>query len=284
MKAEEKPEESVARQVELRASARFAVDAIAELLLVERGLKLQCRVLDLSEGGCRLHTEEKLPDGIHALVEVTFSIHGVPLRFSGYTQWIRAGNRVGIRFGEVPQRRRGVLKEVLEEIEEKKAIEVEKLVSVKKAEVERAIELPTAQRNAATRQSSRQNGALPAAVKAARDPSKLRAQPRYEVDDTAILYLVRSGSALRGRIQDLSQNGCRIHTEDPFPVGIYTRVEAEFQLQGLPFRLAGVTQAIYDERNVGVRFLDVSPRKREQLDQLMQEISERPRLGNRLMG
>jgi hypothetical protein len=46
----------------------------------------------------------------------------------------------------------------------------------------------------------------------------------------------------------------------------------------LPFRLGGVTQAIYDPFNVGIRFLDLSDRKREQLLQLIDEIekSEQP--------
>ena len=45
-------------------------------------------------------------------------------------------------------------------------------------------------------------------------------------------------------------------------------------MEGLPFRLAGVTQAIYDPFNVGIRFLDMSDRKREQLQQLIDEIRQ----------
>jgi hypothetical protein len=62
-------------------------------------------------------------------------------------------------------------------------------------------------------------------------------------------------------------------------VGIYTRVETEFLLEGLPFRLGGVIQAIHDRnrRLIGIRFLDVSARKREQLEQLIQEIEQMQR-------
>jgi hypothetical protein len=49
-------------------------------------------------------------------------------------------------------------------------------------------------------------------------------------------------------------------------------VETEFRIEGLPFRLGGVTQAIYDPFNVGIRFLDMSERKLEQLLQLIDEI------------
>ena len=47
-------------------------------------------------------------------------------------------------------------------------------------------------------------------------------------------------------------------------------------MNGLPFRLAGVTQAIYDPFQVGIRFLDVSERMREQLAELIEEIKDRP--------
>ncbi len=103
-----------------------------------------------------------------------------------------------------------------------------------------------------------------------------RAQSRHDVETSATIHLVNIRAAIQGRIVDLSAGGCRIRTEDTFPVGIYTRVEVEFRLQGLPFRLGGVIQAIHnrDRRLVGIRFLDVSDRKREQVEQLIHEIEE----------
>jgi c-di-GMP-binding flagellar brake protein YcgR len=116
------------------------------------------------------------------------------------------------------------------------------------------------------------------------DPSKpafssgrdRRAQSRHGVDTSAVILLINIASQVRGRILDLSVGGCRIHTNERFPVGICTRVEAEFHLEGLPFRLGGVIQAIHDQGRqlVGIRFLDMSVRKREQVEQLMKEIEE----------
>jgi c-di-GMP-binding flagellar brake protein YcgR len=94
------------------------------------------------------------------------------------------------------------------------------------------------------------------------------------VDTLATIFLVKIGSTLRGRIVDLSLSGCRIRTDDRFPVGIYTRVEVEFRLEGLPFRLGGVIQAIHDRNTVGIRFLDLSERKREQVLGLIGEIEQ----------
>jgi len=101
-----------------------------------------------------------------------------------------------------------------------------------------------------------------------------RKESRHTVDGTATLHLLDPGIRLRGRILDLSLDGCQFRTEDCFPLGIRSRVEIEFHLDGLPFRLAGVTQSIHKRHKVGVRFLSVSDRKREQIVELIAEIKE----------
>ena len=101
-----------------------------------------------------------------------------------------------------------------------------------------------------------------------------RKESRQTVDDSAEILLVNVGSRLRGRIHDLSMGGCQICTDSNFPVGIYTRVEVEFRIDGLPFRLGGVIQMIYDRKTVGIRFLDLSERKRQQISELVDEIAE----------
>lgn len=105
-------------------------------------------------------------------------------------------------------------------------------------------------------------------------PPERRSHNRLTVDDSSTIILVKIGSRLTGRIVDISIGGCRIRCQERFPVGIYTRVETEFRIEGLPFRLGGVVQAIHDHQTVGIRFLDTSSRKREQLEQLIEEINE----------
>ena len=72
-----------------------------------------------------------------------------------------------------------------------------------------------------------------------------RAQSRMTVDTSADILLINIGCHLAGRIQDLSVGGCRI-------------------------------QAVHDQHRqlVGIRFLDMSSRKREQVEQLIKEIEE----------
>jgi c-di-GMP-binding flagellar brake protein YcgR len=101
-----------------------------------------------------------------------------------------------------------------------------------------------------------------------------RLEARHGVETSAVIRLINLAADVQGRILDVSLGGCHIRTDSRFPVGIFRRVEVEFRIEGLPFRLAGVTQAIYDPFNVGIRFLDMSDRKREQLQQLIDEIRQ----------
>lgn len=95
---------------------------------------------------------------------------------------------------------------------------------------------------------------------------------RHAIDTSAAIRLIDLAADVHGHIVDISFGGCRIRTERRFPLGIFRRVEVEFRIEGLPFRLGGVTQTIHDPFNVGIRFLDLSDRKREQLLQLIEEI------------
>jgi hypothetical protein len=109
--------------------------------------------------------------------------------------------------------------------------------------------------------------------------SDRRGHSRHTVNSRAKVILVRIGSQVAGRILDLSLSGCRIWCDERFPVGIYTRIETEFCLDGLPFRLGGVVQAVHDRNTVGIRFLDMSSRKREQVEMLVEGLRGRDRKG-----
>lgn len=101
-----------------------------------------------------------------------------------------------------------------------------------------------------------------------------RACARCAVDSAASVFLLDVRSRIMGRVLDVSLGGCRIRSNERFPVGIYRRVEVEFTLDGLPFRLAGVVQSVHDRHTVGIRLLDLSDRKRAQLAMLIEELLE----------
>jgi c-di-GMP-binding flagellar brake protein YcgR len=318
-----------AQGLERRIMPRCALDEEAVLLLVGRGARVPCRIVELSLTGCRMRTRERLSAGGELRVEATFKVHGIAFRFGGAIEWAEDTGLVGIRFVELIPRRRDELIEVLCELEAEIAAKAETEASERRAADERASQeaekpatepadaVPFLERLWTTPleiQAKQPSGPVPAfqAAKVASQPvlrpilplaplagssqafriqsksqaateqparpakRERRVQSRHEVDTTADIFLINVGSRLSGRILDLSVGGCRIRTDERFPVGIYTRVETEFRLEGLPFRLGGVIQAVHDRdrRLVGIRFLDMSIRKREQLEQLIEEIEE----------
>jgi hypothetical protein len=101
-----------------------------------------------------------------------------------------------------------------------------------------------------------------------------RAHPRHEIHTKAAIFLVHTGFSQRGCILDLSLAGCRIHTDDRFLLCIYTPVETEFRPAGQTFRLGGVVQEIHEGDLVGIRFVNMSGRQREQLQQFIEEMKE----------
>jgi hypothetical protein len=259
MAAKAESEEVAAQPVEgreLRQAPRAGVDADASVLLVAQGERYDCRVLDLSLTGCRMHASAKFPGRAQARVEVSFKLRGIVLRFSGEIQWSDGRHKVGIRFAEMSSRRQEELGEVLVEVQAQNAAQA----------AERATEVQATAKPA-------EQPAITAAPKATIKRER-RTELRYEVNTSAMILLVKIGARVSGRILDLSRSGCRIQTDEAFPVGIYTRVETEFYAEGLPFRLGGVVQALHGKQDVGIRFLDTSERKMEQVDRLIVEIQE----------
>jgi hypothetical protein len=281
-----------------RAHPRYAVDEDSNLHLVSHGLSLKSHILDLSLEGRRLRLLEPYSVGKGTRVEVAFKVNGVAFRFAGLIQWTDQNRLAGVHFVDIIARRREQLAEVVNEMHRAAGARAAKELAERAA----AAEVEELTRNQATEKPNEQEavvaGSLPEVAMAKkdqlqktaqkdRDPREStlasnaqahekrdrRAQARHRVDTTAKVLLVRIGSKLRGQIVDLSMSGCRIRSDERFPVGIYTRVETEFHLEGLPFLLGGVIQTVHDPYNIGIRFLDVSLRKREQLEQLIAEIA-----------
>jgi hypothetical protein len=304
----ENVEDPVAQELERRGMPRCAVNEEASLLLLSDGSLVSCRIVELSLGGCRMEMRQRIPSGLRAPVEASFKINGIAFRLSGAIEWI-AGKIAGISFGPMSLRRRDDLMEVLCEVEAAHAAEAERQARESGAVAEpeqpseklgpdpaegrkpRLLDPVVKSTSHAGTELPQDKGTVspgrpvlvtapPATIteKPAGTPEltgrERRAAHRCDVDTSAVIHLVKIGAKLSGQILDLSLGGCRIRTAERFPVGIYTRVEMEFQLQGLPFRLAGVIQAIHGRDLVGIRFLDVSQRKREQVAELIDEIVE----------
>ena len=101
-----------------------------------------------------------------------------------------------------------------------------------------------------------------------------RRDPRHQIDGAASLTLVHQGSAISCRILDISLGGCQVRSEGQFLAGPMVRIEVLFTVLGESFRIAGVTQWTRQKQWIGIRFLDVSDRKRAALTQLINEVEE----------
>jgi c-di-GMP-binding flagellar brake protein YcgR len=315
MAAEEDLAKYEKRQRERRAYPRHQVDCPATITVLTGAGQISGRLVDLSLGGCRLATAERALVGIMVRVEVQFQLRGIAFRVIGVAAGTRTGKSFAIRFLDMPKRRYDELVGLIAEVEaanadralvnapEKTSTIVLNTNGAAGPESDSAPALDSAASSNANLRSlagtapfsspgpsskassshdsvssARSNQAsatgLAAAVKGDR-----RSHSRHAVDTRAKLLLVKGGISMPGRILNLSQGGCRLRTDERFSVGIYVRVEAEFYLHGLPFRLAGVSQAILDKNTIGVRFLDMSERRREQLTALIEEIAEAERCG-----
>jgi hypothetical protein len=271
-----------------RSQPRYAVDEAANLFIVSRGATLPGRLSEISLEGCRVGIERQDVIPTPAGIEIMFKLHGIAFRMGGILQWIDSGKTAGIQFSSLAERRRKDLLELLAELEaEQQAKSVSDGVKTAAESTEagagpfpsRSLPEGAAAQNQSQPAVPDKSGhedvpetspqISPNVSKSRRDR---REKPRHSIDTRATVLFIDVRAEISGRIVDLSMTGCRIRTDERFPVGIYRRVETEFKLDGLPFRLGGVVQSIHDKFTVGVRFLDLSPRKRDQLASLMDEM------------
>ena len=284
MDAFENPIELTAEIEELREMPRCAIDVSVTLVLLARGTMMVGRITELGLSGCRVLLPKSLANAVSSAVECSFRIHGVAFRLGGVIDSTR-DNLVGLEFSTMSSRNRDDLVQVLCEVglenhETENFASVPSAVPPPRAEI-RLLAKPSIPASTAAPVKAPPVVPAPQVVSASaqsalppRRGRDRRAAHRCGVDTSALIDLINVGSKLSGTIVDLSIGGCRIRTTEKFPVGIYTRVETEFQLHGLPFRLGGVIQAIHDRSTVGIRFLDMSQRKRDQVAELIEEMDE----------
>ncbi|MGD1063954.1 MAG: PilZ domain-containing protein [Terracidiphilus sp.] len=269
-----------------RAHPRFSVDEDSVLVLVAHGMPVKARIVDLSLTGCRVRAYDRFSSKAGRSIEITFKTNGIDFRINGVVQWSDEHNYLGIRFVNMADRRKKDLADVIEEMSAAaaaRAAALNKMLPQQQAACDSAEEMSARQpldadaehagELAVAMQSHPQAAADPPIALPA-TPSELRGQPRPAVHRFATIILIKDGSRFRGRIVKLSLSGCRIRTEDRIPVGIYSRVETEFQLQGFPFRLGSVIETMYDRYTAGIHFFDLSERKRQQVLELMGELGE----------
>jgi len=110
-------ETTAARPPNRRAHPRYSVDEEGRVQLVEHGLAMQSRILDLSLEGCRVRLTGQLPAGLHAGVEMTFTINGIPFRMGGAILRSDGSGELGIRFAQISAYRQAEWAEIVDEVQ-----------------------------------------------------------------------------------------------------------------------------------------------------------------------
>jgi len=102
-----------------------------------------------------------------------------------------------------------------------------------------------------------------------------RQHPRFECIGAASLQVLGETDHHPGKIENLSALGCLIVLKDPRPISVDTKVELTFEVNHLPFRQQAHVRANRADRMIGSQFAPMIPRRRHQLDELLQELDER---------
>jgi hypothetical protein len=274
------PESSLKLRREQRKYFRFPVEGKAMLFLREPGAGHLCRMMDLGLEGCRLHPEGGLTAVTGAQVEVSFRLGGSSFRFAGTLQWSAKGQSLGIKFQKMSDHRKQELAELLGGLRE----ELEARAEAPQAQQPSAAPKSALAQSASTAPvtgpvtvpgASPASTASPSPVAAAERKQDRREHQRHTVDSHARILILSLHTKITGMVLDVSMSGCRIRAHDRIPVGIYRRVEVEFMLDGMPLLLPGVTQTLHDPYSVGIRFVEMTERKRGLLQAVIDELERR---------
>jgi hypothetical protein len=104
---------------ERRMNPRFHCCGNAEVHLPEDKTSHNAKILDLSLQGCQVQLSEavKLSDDIDIL-DLMFTVNGLPFFVRGHVQYVRNETRIGIHFMQLSSRAHGQLVDLLAELEE----------------------------------------------------------------------------------------------------------------------------------------------------------------------
>jgi DNA-binding response OmpR family regulator len=224
---------------EKRRYPRSAVHAKAEISYsaVESA---PATLVDLSEHGLAIQCERQLPNKTKVYFRFTLPGQMKWIQLSGETMWQDSTGRAGIRFIDVPQSARRLLKDWLSLHS-----------SVQQSRV--TVDLPASH-----------PGPLPTS------PNDRRGESRHACQLGADVY--RSGTNVPHRCQltDISVGGCYVEMPSPFESG--TSVEIVVRTQKFKFHSTGVVQVVNRGFGMGVEFGTQTAQQREQVQQLIKMV------------
>lgn len=194
-------------------------------------------LLDLSEEGLSLQCDQPLPRQNKIYLRFTLPGQAKSIQLSGETMWQDSRGRMGIRFIDVPQSARRLLKEWLDF-----------KLSISESKVR--IEVP-----------SRQPGHLQSSA------SDRRSESRHSCHLGADVY--RAGNKVPHRcvLTDISGGGFYVEMTAPFSIG--TAVDVVVRTKELKFTWAGTVQKVDRGFGMGVAFATQTAAQRAQVQEVI---------------
>ena len=102
--------------IERRQHPRYAVDALAEVLVADGSLLFRGRVLDISAAGCYIETEARLRMRQRTPVEMIFRLKNIVFRIRATSRMVRPGKGAGFLFEHMSEMTRAELEALIAEL------------------------------------------------------------------------------------------------------------------------------------------------------------------------
>ena len=243
---------------ERRRSARVAVYTKASLdyASVENA---PATLLDLSEEGVAVQSERKLPPSCKVYFQFNLPSNPTMVRLSAELVWQDSAGRVGLRFADVPQSSRRILRDWLRE-------------NLAKNSESSQVPKPSPPSAPQPNPSGHSDDGL-ARLRAS--PGNRRGPARHACRLGADVFRLGGSVPHRCSLSDISAGGCYIEMPSPFPPG--EGIEILVRTADLKVRVQGVVPATHPGFGMGIQFTLKNAEDRDQVQHLIRLLAESAR-------
>jgi hypothetical protein len=108
----------------------------------------------------------------------------------------------------------------------------------------------------------------------AQQTSDHRRYPRLDCGGIADLRALPNGGKETGTLVNLSKRGCCFLADEALRGCEGAPIEVHLKVRGIDIRVRGIIRHVHKWRRAGIEFVEISDRKREQIEELMGELAE----------
>lgn len=236
--------------------------------------KMPCQITDIGLGGCCLSVEGRFTAGALAQLEIVTTIQGQAFQLYGVTTWTRFNRRLGVRFthpsATLKMQVEGLVCALFEQADEAHVNEVDGSSSPGRGAVlPDPIDTKDGECNDDPEQPAERFS--PEFIRQVHGGS-CRAVSWEDGEWPVQIRYIADRAEVSGSILDLSVKGCGMRTPSPYTGPFQVPVEVSFRIHGLPFLIAGKPALLDDSMTVGIQFSAMSPRRQDELVQLIGEL------------